>query len=248
MPISLTTNADDILNRVAVECGLEPTVGAFSRTDAHWVQLRYLLQTAGEELASAYPWEFLAREHQIVTGPADDNEYDLPADFAGLLDQTAWDRSNNVPIFGPLSAQDWTYLRGRNLQAQTIYAQFRITDGKFKIFPEEVPEGLDLNFEYQSTQWNTDGAVPPTYSDTVSTGSDKPLFDRTLITRYLKVKWLEAKGFDTSKAQDDFVTCFNMITSKDKGADTLYMDNRHRGVPYLDALRNTPDWQYGSWS
>ena len=104
---------------------------------------------------------------------------------------------------------------------------------------------MDINFEYQSTNWVSDGQPTPALSDTVTSGSEVVLFDRTLITRYLKLKWLQAKGFDTSKPQDDFNLVFGSITSKDKGNAILSAGRGSRGHPYLDTYRNTPDTGFG---
>jgi hypothetical protein len=144
---------NDTLNRVAVEVGFTPVTDPWTDDDQHWMQLRYLAQIAGDELVLGYPWEFLNRSHQITTVDTDSGDYPLPADFMDMLDQTGWERSNNVPLAGPLSAQDWTYLLGRDLVSHTIYASFRIKEGEFSIFPQPPPNGLDINFEYQSNGW-----------------------------------------------------------------------------------------------
>ena len=245
----MTTNSailvNDLLNRVAAEVGLSPVADPYADGAQHFLQMRHLLQTAGEELTLAYAWEWQHSEHQITTLALDLGDYALPADFLQMVDQTGWERSSNVPLLGPLSAQDWTYLLGRDLVSQTIYASFRIKDGMFSIFPQPPPAGLDINFEYQSTNWISDGAPTPTLTDTLSSGSEIVLFDRTLITRYLKVKWLQAKGFDTTKPQDDFNLVFGAITSKDKGNSILSAGRGGRGHPYLNTYRNTPDTGYG---
>jgi hypothetical protein len=206
--------------------------------------MTYLLNTAGEELMWAYPWEFLTKEHQIITQDTDDAEYDLPSDFGYFINQTGWERNENVPLGGPLSPQDWTYLKGRDLAQNTLYASYRINQGKFFIYPDPPPAGLDINFEYISTQWATNGGNPETRQDSILIGSDKPLFDKTLISRYLKVKWLEASGFDTSKAQDDFAQTFSFLTGFDKSAPILNQGRSTRRYPYLSVL-NLPDTGYG---
>lgn len=244
MPATTLITANECLNRVAAEIGVAPIADPFASQDPVFVQMQYLLNTAGEELYQAYPWEILTRQHQIVTTGADTGDYDLPDDFGYMINQTGWERSQNVPLFGPLSPQDWTYLLGRDLVNETIYASFRLDEGKFRLFPQPPPVGLDVNFEYISCAWASDGAVPPIYQKEVTTGSDIPLYDRTLITRYLKVKILEAKGFDTQKAQDDFNQTFSFLTGLDKGAPVLNM-GRSRGFPYLNIWRNVPDTGYG---
>lgn len=244
MPITTLISANDCLNRVAAEIGVAPVADPFASQDPVFVQLQYLLNTAGEELGQAYPWELLVRAHQITTAPGDTGDYDLPDDFGYMINQTGWERSENVPLWGPMSAQDWTYLLGRDLVNQTIYASFRLDQGQFRVFPQPPPNGLDINFEYISCAWVTDGQPTPTYSKEVTTGTQQPLYDKTLITRYLKLKILEAKGFDSTKAQDDFNQTFSFLTGLDKGAQVLNMGRNH-AFPYLNLWRNVPDTGYG---
>ena len=225
--------------------GLTPVADPFADQAQHFQQMRYLLQTAGEELTLAHPWEWQVASHQITTQALDNGDYDLPTDFLQMIDQTGWERSENVPLFGPLSAQDWTYLLGRDLVSSTIYASFRLKENKFSVFPQPPPAGLDINFEYQSKNWVSDGQPTPTLTDTVTSGSELILFDRTLITRHVKLKWLESKGFDTTKPQDDFNIVFGSIAGKDKGAEILSAGRNSRTFPYLDSRYNTPDKGYG---
>ena len=76
-------------------------------------------------------------------------------------------------------------------------------------------------------------------------GADTPLFDRTLLSRMLKVKFLEAKGLDTAKAQADLNQIFGALTSHDKGAEILRAGRTSRGFPYLDGFNSVPDTGYG---
>ena len=239
--------ANDILNRVAAEVGLttQNVEDPYASTDQAFFQMRTLLQIAGESLALAYPWEFLNEEHQIITLDMDSGEYPLPVDWHYMIPQTGWERASNVPLFGPLTAQDWTYLQGRDLVSQTIYASFRLRQGFFSIFPQPPPNGLDINFEYQRRTWVFDPAEPSIPKANVETGGDEPLYDRTLITSFVKLKWLESKGFDTTKAQDDFNQIYNFLTGKDKSGNILSVGRNARQFPYLDSRYNTPDTGFG---
>jgi hypothetical protein len=241
----MALTANEILNRVAVEVGLRTDTNPWSDNQQHFEQMRNLLQLSGEELALVFPWEFAVKEHQITTSGSDSGNYPLPDDFLYMLNQTGWERSENVPLFGPLSAQDWTYLLGRDLVSYTIYATFRLKQGEFSIFPQPPPDGLDINFEYQSDAWvDTTGDGQPD-TNTISGGSDVILYDRTLITRLLKLKWLEAKGFDTQKPQADFNQIFDSVAGRDKAAEILSAGRNSRLFPYLDARYNAPDTGYG---
>lgn len=241
--LATITAAGDIINRVAVEIGLEPAVDPYSSQDPAFVQMRYLLNTVGEELVQAYPWELLIREAQINTLSTDTGNYPLPSDFLYMIDQTGWERSQNVPLFGPLSPQDWQYLLGRDLVTSTIYASFRLQEGEIRLFPQPPQDGLNIHYEYVSKNWVLD-PLTQTYKDSVSVRTDQPLYDKTLITRALKVKILDAKGWESAKAQADLNQTFSFLTGQDKGAEILRV-GRRIGVPYLNIWRNLPDTGYG---
>jgi len=244
MTITSAITANDVLNRVAVEVGFDAVPDPYSSAEPHFIQMRYLLQTCGEELALAHTWEFLNAAYQVTTQDTDSGDYPLPSDFHYMIPQTGWERAENVPLFGPLSAQDWTYLLGRDLVSYTIYASFRIKEGVFSIFPQPPPNGLDINYEYQSTNWVIDASDPSVSKNEIIVGADKPAYDRTLITRMLKLKWLEAKGFDTTGPQGDFNQVFGFLTGKDKSGEIVSMGG-YRGFPYLGSRSNTPDTGYG---
>jgi hypothetical protein len=244
MGINTLASANDILNRVAAEVGVAPVIDPYASTDPSFIKMRYLLNIAGEELVEAHPWEQLLKEHQILTADGDTGVYTLPSDFSHMINQTGWERSRNVPLGGPLSPQDWAYLKGRNFASTTLYASFRISEGSFKVYPDPPPVGLDINFEYVSTNWVRSATQPYTYSDQVVDGAQTPLFNRTLISRYLKLKYLDATGFDTSKAQSDFDQMFLMLTGTEKGAPILSAGGAS-GYPYLN-IGNVPDTGFGS--
>ncbi len=244
MSANLRATANDILNRVAAEVGLEPVDDPYGSTQQEFKQMTYLMNIAGEELCQIYPWEFLMREHSVQTLSTDSGNYDLPDDYLYMLNQTGWERAENVPLFGPLSPQDWQYLLGRDLVSHTIYASFRIQQGKFTIFPQPPPDGLDIHFEYVSKNWVQDSSSS-NFQDKVKVGADTPMFDRTLLSRMIKVKFLEAKGLDTTKPQADLNQSFQMLTSHDKSAPILSAGRTGRGFPYLDGFCSVPDSGYG---
>lgn len=248
MAVSRFISNNDIVNRVAVETGLTPVADVFSTQDPVFRQLTTLLTTSVQELLELYPWQILTRDFQHVVGEDENSPIDLPDDFAYMLDQTGWDRTANIPLIGPLSAQTWTYVKGRNLVSSTIYASFRLDQNKLFIFPDDpMPEGLDITFEYISRNLiAVTPSDPPEFTDEATDPSDVPLFPPHLITRLLKARFLEAKGFDSTKAEDSFWQAFYSWTGKDNGAQILNVGHNWRGFPYLEMYRNTPDTHYGS--
>jgi len=236
---------NDIVNQVAVEVGVPKAADVFSATDVAFEQLTTLANACGMELLQDAAWEGLVREHAFVTQVGDSGVYELPPNFAYMINQTGWDRTNNVMLGGPLSAQEWAYLEGRDLVNQTIYATFREVDNKFNLFPQPPPVGLNIHFEYISRDWVLVNGQADQYSDMCVQPADVPLFEPHLFERLLKLRFLEARGFDTAMAASQYDKSFTSWKGKDKGAPILNAGNSYGGVPYLDGFRNTPDTNFG---
>ena len=238
---------NNIVNHVAVETGLNPVADVFSSGDPSFQQLTYLLTTCVQELMEMYPWQILTREFQYTTGAGEVGELELPSDFGYMIPQTGWERAENVPLIGALSAQDWTYLLGRDLVGSTIYASFRFDQNKFYIFPNDpMPEGLDINFEYISRNLIQIATTNPAqYTDEAVSTGDTVMFPPHLIRMMLKMKFLDAKGFDSQKATDQFYQAIYSWMGKDNTGSILSAGSNRHWFPYLDAYRNTPDTGFG---
>jgi len=242
-----TQNVNAIMNRVAVEVGLNPTSDPFGSTEEHFVQMRYLLNTAGEELAWLYPWEILKMTHTFVTDGVSDNQYVLPKDYLYMINQTNWTESQNRPMTGPLTPQQWVWTK--NYMTGPVNVAFRKEQGLMSV--EGAANGEEISYEYISRNWCVIAFTPPagkatgyTTGSEAEQGSNVPLYDRTLFSRYLKVKWLDSKGFDSGKAQDDVNQMFSALTGRDKGAPVLDAGRGSRGIRLLNAY-NVPDTGFG---
>ncbi len=244
MTLATTATANDIMNVVAAEVGLVPVTDPYGNSDDTFVQMGYLLNTAIKELTRKFNWEFLINEHQILTEEGDDGVYDLPPDFLRMIDQTGWERNNRNPM-NALSPQQWTYLAGRNLVSETIWVNFRVQDGNFNIYPNPVSFKYDINFEYISKECVTssESGLP---TDKVTSGADIPFFDELLLSRMVKVKWYEAKGMDSARAQDDFNQIFDDLTSVDSSSPILNAGHTRNGLKLLNTFYNTSDTNYGN--
>jgi hypothetical protein len=236
---------NDICNQVAVEVGIPKAADVFNSIDIAFTQLTTLADSVGYEMLQDVAWEGLVREYAFTTQNGDTGKYELPADFAYMINQTGWDRTNNVMVGGPLSAQEWTYLLGRDLVSQTIYATFREVDNQFWLFPQPPPEGLEIAFEYTSRNWVLIKGEPGNFADKVVQASDVVLYEAFLFERLLKMRFLEARGFDTTAVAAQYMKAMESWTAKDKGSPILNAARTYGGVPYLDGFRNTPDTGFG---
>ena len=237
--------ANEILNQVALEVGLLPLNNPVDSNDEVYVQLLGLLNSAGQELVELNTWQMVTKPFEIVVGEEDDGVYALPDDFNYMIDQTGWDRNNATPLGGPLSAQDWTYIEGRDLVSQTIYVSFRQWEGKLYLFPQPPAPGTRLTFEYASRDWVQNASNPEVTGDSVTTGSDIVLLHPLMVAKFLKMKFLQAKGFDSSAAALEFDTVFQSQIGKDKGAPILNAAGNGRSINYLNAYCNVGDTGFG---
>lgn len=244
--LQTSATANEIINAVAAEVGLVPVADAYASADNNFIQMQYLLNAAIRQLVrnTEADWEFLVKEHVINTVIGDAGTYDLPDDFLRMIDQTGWERTNRNPI-DSLSAQQWQYLKGRNLISETIYVNFRIQQNQFTIYPQPVNSVFEIAFEYISKNCVVSSATG-TNIDKVTTGADVPLFDAYLLERLLKVKWYEAKGFDPTAAQNDLDEAFEQIVSADKAAPVLNAGGRGYGSSRLLTGCNTSDTNFGN--
>lgn len=241
--------AQQCIFQAALECGLtalgpSPGSNPYTNSDVGIVQMVGLLNSCGRELVTMREWQRLIVAYSLTVLIGDSGFYPLPADYSRHVDQTDWNPSNRLPLGGPLTAQDYTYLLATNLASSTIYISFREKDGQFVILPQPPPVGQVITFEYNSRYWVATSAAPTVLAKDAPTAPDDILlFDPILIQKLLKLRFKEAKGFDTTSASQQFNNALMSLGGQDKSAPVLSAA-RSRGFPYIDD-RNVPETNYG---
>lgn len=232
------------ITQAALECGLVAGANPYANTDQAITQMVGLLNSAGRELLMMREWQRMIVSFSLTTQNGDTGFYNLPADYGRHIDQTDWNPSNRLPLGGPLTAQDYTYLLATNLASSTIYISFREKDGQFVILPQPPPVGQVITFEYNSRFWVAAATAPTVLvKDAPTAPDDILLFDPILIQKLLKLRFLEAKKFDTTAASQQFNNALMALGGQDKSAPVLSA-SRSRGFPYIDD-RNVPETNYG---
>jgi hypothetical protein len=240
---------NDIINRAAVEVGLNPVNDVFATPDPSFQSMRYLLNSCGQELVQEFDWNISIRRYSFVTAPGDTGEYDLPADFSYMIDQTGWQQGAPgaaYPLLGPATAQWWSFLEATELLSITLYAWFRIKEGKFNLWPQPPAPGIPIAFEYVSRAWVKAGDQADTYRDTIQIPGDIVLYEPIMIVKKLKLAWLQAKGFDTQKAEDEYIAALEAWKGKDQSAPVLNINGTGIGFRFLDNVVNVPQTGFGT--
>lgn len=154
--------AGNIVNDAAVSLGLvsfgQAPADPFASSDANIGQLCQLLKEVGRDLVREREWSHLLQTYTFntVQGTA---RYPLPLDYSRFINQTAWNRTNRLPVGGPLTPQNYEYLKAR-LVGVVFNVLFRVIQQQFQAYPDtNTPGDYVIAYEYVSSFWVLPQAV-----------------------------------------------------------------------------------------
>lgn len=239
------TTALELVQTAAIEMGLGPPSAAYNNPDITAQQLGALINVTGEMLVKRRLWRRLFRETTItaVEGQA---AYELPADFARPISQTEWDTGNHWPLIGPETSQQWQWLKSGILSTGPR-ERFRLVGNTLEIWPVPgtntdgggLPLPLTFSYYYVSKWWALDGAQ---YVAKFTKDGDTCIFDDRLMISGLKLRFFQAKQFDTTAFAAEFQSNLDDALAQDSGAPILSLA-KQPAFPLI-SIYNIPD---GSW-
>jgi hypothetical protein len=216
--MALWDTAANIIGDAAVELKLvsfqAKPADPFASTDPNLGQLCQLLKSVGRDLAKKREWTHL-RAIATLTTVQGQSKYDLPADFGRMINQTGWNRTNRLPLGGPLSPQEWEYLEGQ-LAGIVFTVLFRPMQGQLWLYPDtNTPGGQSLAYEYVSKNWVQQSGQTAPNTDVPGASSDTVWFDPQLVMRGLKLAFLRANGLDSTAAEQDYEDALEQAFAED---------------------------------
>lgn len=234
-----------IINDAAKELGLvsSDVTDPYGSADASILQLCALLKRLGRNLVGRRAWTHLLKTHTFVTASGT-TTYALPADYHRLVDQTAYNRTGQSPLAGPLTSQLWQAVAGSGT-GFALTLLFRPWQSLFQVNPGgTVPDAQTLAYEYVSSYWvQPFGETAPT-ADAPTTYTDTLWMPATLLVTGLKLLWKREKGFDTTSAQADFDEEYALAENADASAPKLSLSGGSDDVQ-LVSESNLPQTGYG---
>jgi hypothetical protein len=236
-----------VIQQAMVEMGLPKPIQAVTSSDTTVQQMLALLNRAGTEMVLGYPWEQLTKEYVFNSSGATVAPdgltliQPLPPDWSYFLDQTQWDRTNHWPLLGPKTAQEWQWLKG-GLLSSGPRIRYRVVGGNLELFPGSSVTS-NIAMEYVADTWLASADTANTFYPEVQSDTNLVLLDPWIVTAYLKLKYWEAKGLDTTAYSKDFVGLWEARIGKSMGAPVLTLAPRARTM--LIGINNIPD---GSWN
>ena len=166
-------------------------------------------------------------------------KYALPSDYEALIPRTMWDKSKRGEMLGPEDAHQWEWLQSGYI-ATGPRVRWRLFGTYFQIWPGFSTSEY-LGFEYRSNAWAATAAGVAKSSFTLDT--DTCIYPDRLMVLALKLKYFEAKGFDTTAIYRDYREELEAAMALDMSSANLSFAPRPGTV--LIGYDNIPDSNYG---
>lgn len=240
---SLQTVVQTVCSMVSLPIAADPA----GSTDPNIILMRTATNLASLEMLNAYEWSQLTKQGLInvntalppTPGEAVELAFDLPGDFYRFIDQTQWNAAMRFPAVGPVAPQGWmTYMVFPISANFTLTWQIRQNQIWF-LNPPPAP-GQDFRFMYLSRALVRDADDPDLYKNVADKNGDLFQLDGILMVLLTRIKWLEAKGFDSGAAVRDFLLAFDSRIGAQKGANILNMAGGRHDYPYI-GIGNLPE-------
>ena len=167
-------------------------------------------------------------------------KYDFPSDYDSIVPRTQWDKSKHWEMLGPESAQQWEWLLSGFISTGPRI-RWRLFGNYFQIWPG-YSNAEFLGYEYRSKGWAT--ASNGTVKNSFTADSDTCIYPDRLMVLSTKLKYFQAKGFDTTALYRDYIIEFETSVAQNTSAANLSFAPRPGSV--LIGWDNIPDSGYGS--
>ena len=167
-------------------------------------------------------------------------KYSLPSDYESLVPRTMWDKSKHWEMLGPEDAQQWEWLLSGYISTGPRI-RWRLLGAYFQIWPG-MSTAEYLGFEYRSKGWAA--AADGTVKNSFTADTDTCIYPDRLMVNATKLKYFEAKGFDTTAMMRNFLTEMEAAKALDMSSANLSLAPRPGTV--LIGYDNIPDSGYGT--
>jgi hypothetical protein len=151
-----------------------------------------------------------------------------------------WDKSKKWELLGPENAQHWEWLLSGYISTGPRI-RWRLLGEYFQIWPG-MSTAEYLGLEYRSKGWAESSTGTVKNSFTVDT--DTCIYPDRLMVNATKLKYFEAKGFDTTAMMRNYLTEMEAAKALDMSSANLSLAPRPGTV--LIGYDNIPDSGYGT--
>jgi len=166
-------------------------------------------------------------------------KYSLPSDYDAIVPRTQWDKSKHWEMLGPENAQQWEWLLSGYISTGPRI-RWRLYGDYFQIWPGTSTNEF-LGFEYRSKGWAI--AADGTAKNSFTADNDTCIYPDRVMVLSTKLKYFQAKGFDTTALYRDYVTELETSMAQNISGANLSLAPRPGNI--LIGYDNIPDSGYG---
>lgn len=210
------------IQNFCLRTGLPKPAFVAGSQDAQIIQLLALANEICEDLCDRQNWQELVKEATFVTVAGEDQglmSTIAPEGFLRVLQETIYNRSLRLPLYGPLNASQWQALKA--LPNAGPFYRYRVRGGRL-LFQPAAAVGQTCAFEYVSS-WIVNSATgvgqPFFLAD-----SDVFILDERLLLAGLRWKWKAEKGLDYAEEFRRYEMMVNNMAGVDGTKPRLSMD------------------------
>lgn len=230
-----------IIQSVCKRTGVPSPTAVIGNTDVQIMQLLTLLEESGDDLARRGSWPALTFEATHTTTAAE-NQGAMTTiasnGFNYIKNQTIWDRTDRLPVLGPVDGQDWQALKAVVVTGPRY--QFRIRGGNLLVNPAPSA-GHTWAFEYVTKNWIL-GANLTTYKSSFTLDTDTVLLPEPLIVLGLRWQWMREKGLEYSELFRSYEMQLKDAFGREGGKPILHQDNLHSTYPQPGIFVPSGNW------
>ena len=218
---------------------VKPLIVAQSQDDT-LLQIMSLASEVAEDMVRRRAWTDLNYEATFASVATESQGLLTtlaPNGFRKILNETIFDRTQRLPIFGPVQPPEWQF--DKAVVNTGPYASYRIVRGELLISPVP-PAGHTYAFEYAS-----DAAVRPAAGAAkqyFTADDDTFLLDKALLQLGLRWRWKEEKGLPYLESYRLYESAIAESAGGDGTKPTLSMSE---GNPQIQPGIFVPS---GNWS
>lgn len=219
-----------IVQAAAVRVGLTSPSIAASSTDQNIQQLVQLVNEDGQELADRPNWQELTIESTFLTVATESQGSILTlagADFAFILNNTIWNRTQQRPIFGPKSPAEWQQLKAQLVQGP--WQQYVIR-GNLMRFTPAPPAGQTCAFDWVTKFWATD-STGVTGKSAMTSDTDVSKLNERLHVLGAIWRWKAAKKLDYGQDYQKYEDAVQQTIGRDASKATLNLGGGDTTIP-----------------
>ncbi len=212
-----------IIQRVCKMIGLLPPNTAVGSVDPQIMQLLAISEEEGNQLVTRGNWTALQFESVFTTVATEiQGSMDtLAPGFLYMVNDTIWNRDQGVPVFGPVSQQDYQQLKSQVFTGP--FNQYRIINNNLHYIPTPAA-GMECSFEYIGENWISTPTRSPITSRFWQTDTDTPLLKDDLIVLGTIWRWKQVKGLDYAEDFNKYERAVMDALNRDGSKQQLSME------------------------